>query len=364
MRHTPPAEHDDERDPAHRDIGRRHFLAGGLGAGAMLVGGCGGSAWSPVAAPSLTGGVDAATVRTQASRGQRVQVVEPPARNWRAGQFVMSVDTARRLMALTFDDGPSPYNTDSVLRTLERYGIRATFYLIGVNVLSWPSIARRTAEAGHELGNHSVYHTPYRASALASQIGRNQEIIRDAAGVTPISHRAPGLTRGQSILDTCAYYDLFEVHTHMATYDWLSPRRSAYQLWLDFVNHHRNGAFALYHDGGNRRPTPDALPNIIRSGLDLGYGFVTASELMRSGVPQPVSSTNRYSDTADTLDLAPQGDATDVEIDGEIDGYVDRCNYDAEAELRAALDDVSTTYAERMRIVGVLADIEAAKNAG
>ena len=54
-----------------------------------------------------------------------------------------------------------------------------------------PALARRIVDEGHELGNHSVYHTPYTSSALASQIGPNQSIINNATGVTPIVSRAP-----------------------------------------------------------------------------------------------------------------------------------------------------------------------------
>jgi peptidoglycan/xylan/chitin deacetylase (PgdA/CDA1 family) len=272
----------------------------------------------------------------------------PPPPPWRPGQFITHVDVEGRGMALTFDDGPSPYNTPSVLRTLAQYRIKATFFLVGVNVQSFPALARRIAEEGHELGNHSVYHSPYASSALASQIGPNQAIIRSATGVTPVVSRAPGLTKGGAILSACAYHGLYEAHTHMSTFDWLSPRRSASQLINDFVQYHRNGALPIYHDGGNFRPTPAALPGIISYGLSLGYTFVTASELLASGRAQPLSGS--YLTTAELVDDSA------VEPD-----YVDVCGYDAAAELAGILarDDLPLTAADRSRIVGALADLDA-----
>lgn len=251
-------------------------------------------------------------------------------------------------MALTFDDGPSPYNTPSVLQTLASYDIKATFFLIGVNVQSFPALARRIVDEGHELGNHSVFHSPYRAAALATQIGPNQSIIKDATGVTPIVSRAPGLTRGGAILSTCAQYGLYEVHTHMSTFDYLSPRRPASQLINEFVRYHRNGAIPIYHDGGNRRPTPDALPGIISYGLSVGYTFVTATELVNSGQAQPASSSYL---TAESLDDGSAGESE----------YVDVCGYDAAGELASMLerDDLALTATDRSRIVGALADIDA-----
>lgn len=286
-----------------------------------------------------------------AVRGRQVQVTPPPPpppRSWRPGQFVTHVDVEGRRMALTFDDGPSPYNTPSVLTTLARYGIKATFFLVGVNVQSFPALARRIVDEGHELGNHSVYHSPYRSSALASQIGPNQSIIRNATGVTPIVSRAPGLTKGGAILSTCAQFGLYEAHTHMSTFDYLSPRRSSSQLLNDFVRYHRNGAIPIYHDGGNSRPTPGALPGIIEYGRSIGYTFVTATELVNSGRPQPASGS--YLTTAALAD-----EPTD-----EPD-YVDVCGYDAAGELAGMLerDDLSLTATDRGRIVGALADIDA-----
>ena len=345
-----------------RRLDRRDFI-GYLGAGAAigLLSSCGRSlsastdpSSSTTTDPILTSIRDGATVTQQAVRGPSIQAAPPPPapQNWRPGQFITHVDVATRRMALTFDDGPSPYNTESVLRTLDAYGVRATFFLVGVNVRSWPDIAKRTHEAGHELGNHSVYHTPYQAAPLASQIGPNEAIIESATGYRPIANRAPGLTRGQVILDTCAAYGMYEVHTHMSTYDWISPRHSASALFDEFVRYHRNGAFAIYHDGGGRRPTPDALPSIISYGQSLGYEFVTATELVMSGIPQPGGVGD--------VTLSVTADSNPPPLIETNDAYVDVCNYDARAELEAVLEnDPTITYAERMRIVDALADIDA-----
>ena len=285
-----------------------------------------------------------------ARRGRQVQITPPPPPPpppWRPGQFITHVDVVGRRMALTFDDGPSPYNTPSVLATLARYGIKATFFLVGVNVQSFPSLARRIVDEGHELGNHSVYHSPYTSSALASQIGPNQSIIRNATGVTPVVNRAPGLVKGGAILSACARFGLYEAHTHMSTFDYLSPRRSASQLVNGFIRRHRNGALPIYHDGGNRRPTPDAVPGIIAYGLSVGYTFVTASELVASGRPQP--SNGSYLTAASLVDDAAPEPA-----------YVDVCGYDAAGELAGMLerDDLRLSAVDRSRIVGALADID------
>ncbi len=354
----------DSTGPHRRPIDRRSLITGAFatGAAASLLGS------RAVRAEPEDLVVDGpATLRAWARRGGQIRVTDPPEppQRWRPGDFITHVDVDRRMMALTFDDGPSPYNTPPILATLARHGVKATFYLIGVNVRAYPHLARRIVSEGHELGNHSVYHSPYSAAPLASQIGPNQNIIRDATGVTPVTHRAPGLTRGDAILNACARHGLYEVHTHMQTSDWQMPRRSAGFLINEFRRHHRNGAFPIYHDGDARRPTTDAVDGIIRAGLGFGYQFVTATELVNAGAPQPGRPGYRIGDpppmalgashhSSDAPGAIVTSEATD-----SVEAYVDCCGYDARQQLVDVLADrTSLSRADRSRIVEVLADID------
>lgn len=340
----------DEARP--RGIGRRRLIAAAVATG--------GSALYGRSVLGAAGLLDrAAEVSARATRGSQQQVTDtlpPPVQRWHPGDFITRVDTnGERLLALTFDDGPSPYNTYSVLRTLADRRIKATFFVIGVNVRSFPQIARDIVSEGHELGNHSVYHTPYRSTELSAQIGPNQAIIRAETGVLPVANRAPGLTKGAAILDRCAEHGLYEAHTDMTTYDWLSPRHSASTLFNEFVAYHHPGAFGLYHDGGGNRPTPVALPMIIDYALSIGYTFTTATELTARGSPLP--GQRSYSSRSTAALLRAEESAT---ADGGIPIQAfDRCAYDAYGELVHRLEDPSVTRVERSRIVEVLAEIDA-----
>ena len=367
----------DEHDPTRRARGRRRLITGAAAAGATyLLGGRVLGAPADDTDPETTAPDDgempteelpeldfnrAAIPQEQAVRGEQEQVrptpPEPPANRWQPGQFITHVDVQNRRISLTFDDGPSPANTPLVLNTLRSYGIKATFYLIGVNVQSFPSIARQIVEEGHEVGNHSIFHTPYSAAPLAGQMTGNQAIIRDATGVTPVTHRAPGLTKGSIILSTARANGVYEAHTNMQTFDWISPRYSASAIFSQFTRYLTNGALVLYHDGGGRRPTPDALPSIIQYARNRGYEFMTATELVNSGNPRPGTFSYLTSST-----LQPRTAGADIHDHDHPDhGYVDRCGYDAKAELESILrdGDVSLTYAERMRVVESLAEFDA-----
>src|SRR4051812_4261440 len=74
---------------------------------------------------------------------------------------ITSVETEEPLVALTFDDGPSPASTPEVLRLLARYGARATFFMVGAAAREHPELVRQVAAAGHAVANHSWNHLPF-----------------------------------------------------------------------------------------------------------------------------------------------------------------------------------------------------------
>jgi peptidoglycan/xylan/chitin deacetylase (PgdA/CDA1 family) len=100
----------------------------------------------------------------------------------------------RRAVALTFDDGPDPESTPRVLDVLEREGVRGTFFLIGRRAARAPGVARRIAEAGHDLGNHTWSHPSlWRCGPAATEreIGDGHAAITQAAGAPPRFFRPP-----------------------------------------------------------------------------------------------------------------------------------------------------------------------------
>lgn len=94
----------------------------------------------------------------------------------------------------TFDDGPDSYVTDRVLNTLDRYGAKATFFVVGTRVNSNPAVARRIVAGGHGIGNHTYSHlrlTTLTDASVLSQLGRASAAITNATGVVPTCYRPP-----------------------------------------------------------------------------------------------------------------------------------------------------------------------------
>src|SRR5579871_6862738 len=165
-------------------------------------------------------------------------------------------DRSRKALALTFDDGPSE-STPALLEVLAEHKVRATFFMVGKNVRRCPAIARRVADEGHEIGNHTDshrrmdFHMPefiYRELALA------QATIYLNTGATPRWFRAPygvrwfGLRRAQRRLD------LTGVMWTVIGRDWRWPAHRISRLLLKRAS---NGAIFCLHDGRGVTRTPD-----------------------------------------------------------------------------------------------------------
>jgi peptidoglycan-N-acetylglucosamine deacetylase len=115
------------------------------------------------------------------------------------GESRCRVRTTRPVVALTFDDGPDPETTPVLLDLLAQAGLQATFFCVGQNVARHPDLARRIVAEGHQLENHSFYHSPWTnllpTGRLRADLAKAQAEIHRVAGRAPRYFRPPmGLT--------------------------------------------------------------------------------------------------------------------------------------------------------------------------
>jgi len=124
------------------------------------------------------------------------------------GDYVARVDTPERVVALTFDDGPSPYWTPKFLSALAARQVRATFFMMGRNVERYPSVAREVLTRGHEIGNHSYSHEPwfhlYSDERIEEELDRTENAIEAATGRRPTAFRGPGYSLSKPLLHQLA----------------------------------------------------------------------------------------------------------------------------------------------------------------
>jgi peptidoglycan/xylan/chitin deacetylase (PgdA/CDA1 family) len=98
------------------------------------------------------------------------------------------------MVALTFDDGPAEPTTRQILFLLDKYSVKATFFVSGVNVLKNPEIIREIIARGHTIGNHSFHHNPFLMlgsyNYLYQEIFRAQEVLKEM-GINTLAFRPP-----------------------------------------------------------------------------------------------------------------------------------------------------------------------------
>jgi peptidoglycan/xylan/chitin deacetylase (PgdA/CDA1 family)/GT2 family glycosyltransferase len=206
------------------------------------------------------------------------------------GKTYWEVATKRRVVALTFDDGPSGPFTTEVLDILRREHVRATFFLIGMNARRYPEVAARIAREGHVIGNHTDSHPAGFALGPArnirSEIDRAEVNIYAATGVYAHFFRPPQGIRSPWLMRVLERDSLLTVTWDDAPGDW--EPYSAQRLAETTIAHAHPGAIILLHDGLNLSRHPDrsatvaALPTIIHRLREEGYQFVTVAELLRS----------------------------------------------------------------------------------
>ncbi len=248
----------------------------------------------------------------------------------------------QKLVALTFDDGPSEANgdTDAVLAVLEQYNAKATFFMLGSRAEQNPDVAKRVANAGHQVASHSYSHDAEHflnsgnADDVREQVEKARTAIESAVGYAPSYIRPPGGNidvKGIEAAGTLADgYIGWTVDPH----DYELPGADA--IAESILNQVSPGSIVLLHDGGgDRTQTIEAIKTVIPKLQSEGYTFVTIDELVQailnnrsadssSGASTTgADSSNAASDesgvssddSASSIDASASGDSTDETSD-------------------------------------------------
>ena len=211
-----------------------------------------------------------------AVRGRSSSVFAPSI--WRGGR-------ERRSIALTFDDGPTP-GTVRILDILREYGVKGTFFQIGVQVALRPDVARWVQEEGHEIGNHSHTHPNLAlkpAATIAVEFERAQETIVNATGTGPVLLRAPYGVRWFGFREAQRRLKLTGAMWSVIGLDWKLPAEAVSKR---IVTRAKEGDIICLHDGRGTLKDPDisstveAVRRIVPALLEKGYHFETVSQLI------------------------------------------------------------------------------------
>jgi peptidoglycan/xylan/chitin deacetylase (PgdA/CDA1 family) len=256
-------------------------LAGGVAAGGATSSGSSRSGGAAPGESPTTPGAPSTTQpqRTTPSRPRRRARVPV---GCRAGgpAFVLHGSRRRRVVALTFDDGPWP-DTPAFVRVLERERVHATFFMIGRQVAGHGALLRRMLADGDMIGDHTWSH-PVVAGAgafAANQIRWTESAIIRASDFRPCLFRAPDGAVSGPLIALARRLGFTTIQWDVDPTDWARPGAGA--IVARVLSHVGRGSIVLMHDGGGPRgQTLAALPAIVHALRRRGYRFATVTALI------------------------------------------------------------------------------------
>ncbi|MBI5668681.1 MAG: polysaccharide deacetylase family protein [Chloroflexi bacterium] len=211
---------------------------------------------------------------------------------------IVGCQTEQRLVALTFDDGPSEY-TPAVLNVLDHYGVKATFFMLGRNAAFRPELVQAVHQRGHAIGNHTYSHPRMSEISLLenlAELRRCQQVIAQATGQRPQVMRPPQGAQSTISVIVSRLLGLQPVHWSASGDDWRGDPAAVVAERV--LRRLRPGSIILLHDGlepaanaaqqpdysqfRDRSATVEALPVIIESLQAQGYQFLTVPQLIEN----------------------------------------------------------------------------------
>lgn len=185
----------------------------------------------------------------------------------------------KKVVALTFDDGPSPDVTPRVLNILQEYKAKATFFMLGSQVEFYPAIAKQVASLGHEVASHSYHHpdlTKMDLNHIQEEFKRTSEEIKKATGQEPTLFRPPYGAYNDEVINYAKDHNYAIVLWSIDSLDW--KHRNPSDIINLILKDLTDGAIILLHD--IHQTTADSLPQLLSTLKEEGYEFVTVSELL------------------------------------------------------------------------------------
>lgn len=206
------------------------------------------------------------------------------------------LDPSKPTIALTFDDGPNTTTTVEILNLLEKYQVRASFFLIGSNLNDETAkVVKRAYDLGCDIENHSMTHSymdKMTAEEIADEINTLNDKIKDITGEAPKFFRPPYIAVNNVMYDTI---DMTFI-SGLGCNDW-DEKVTTDRRVLVLQRRAKDGLIFLLHDAEGNSQTVEALDEAIPYLLEQGFQFATISELFElKGIEVSGDDTNIYTD--------------------------------------------------------------------
>ena len=195
---------------------------------------------------------------------------------------IYCVETDYKTVSLTFDAAWGNEDTQQLIDILGKYGVTATFFVVGDWVEKYPESVQALAEAGHEIMNHSDDHAHFNSlttDQIIADINACNDKIEAITGVRPTLFRPPYGEYDDHVVAAVRSMGMEPIQWDVDSLDWKDL--SAGEITSRVVSRVQPGSIVLFHNAALH--TPEALPAIIESLLQEGYTFVPVSGQILGG---------------------------------------------------------------------------------
>lgn len=192
---------------------------------------------------------------------------------------IYGVDTSDKKVAISFDAAWGAERTPLLLDTLDEFGIKTTFFVVGFWIDDYPDVLKDIATRGHEIGNHTATHPHLNSldeGAIKDEIGQVHEQIKVLTGQTAILFRPPYGEYSNKVVEAAGELGYYTIQWSVDSLDWKDL--DADSICRRVVGAIHPGAIVLFHN--NATNTPEALPRILTALRAEGYEIVPISQLI------------------------------------------------------------------------------------
>lgn len=189
------------------------------------------------------------------------------------------VDKEEKVVSLSFDAAWGNEQTSSLIKILQDYNVKATFFLVGDWVDKYPDSVKEISDSGNEIGNHSDTHphmSKLSSDKIKNEVTSCNEKIKNITGKSPELFRAPYGEYNNQVVEAIKGLNMYCIQWDVDSLDWKDP--TAKQITDKILNKVKPGSIVLMHNGAKN--TPEALPMIIKGLQDKGYKIVPISQII------------------------------------------------------------------------------------
>lgn len=192
---------------------------------------------------------------------------------------IYSVDTNEKKIALTFDVSWGTDNTEKILEILDKYNVKATFFLVGAWAEDNTDIVKEIYNRGHEIGNHSTKHpdmTKISRDRIIKEVQITDAKIIELTGESSNIFRCPSGIYNDNVIQTLKDINYYCIQWNVDSIDWKEQGKDI--EYERVINKVKPGSIILFHT--NAKYTPENLPRIIAELKNKGYSFVKVGNLI------------------------------------------------------------------------------------